>query len=412
MPNVADLLSRESETVDLEPGNFERLLRRRDRKRRNQRIGAGALAIIVALASFVALTRALHTSQLPADERTPKPSGIFSEVGGWITYGDKRGIWAVDPSHAGDRESQVELSPNPGTPLAWSSDGSKLLILRCQCDPPPLADYDAGRSLVVLNANGTETRLTRAHDHQYVNGGSFSPDGSQVVYAINGGKIPSSIYVIDANGGTPRKLLTAGFRYPDSGDKGNGPFRTWLYYPTFSPDGTKIAYFDGFGDNSHSLRVVNADGGDLHVLVRDMEAYRVSNLVWSPDGTRLAFGRIPTGIYTIGVDGSGLTLVIPDGMYPQWSPDGSRISYELYSWPPNGPLHIAAADGTDVVAFPDSGSGPWNPLVQPESEVAQVPAGSGGSTLDTRLLWGAVLLVIGATFVTIRRRRRQVAAPG
>jgi dipeptidyl aminopeptidase/acylaminoacyl peptidase len=393
MPNVADLLERESETVDLEPGNFERLLRRRDRKRRNRRIGAGALAIIVALVSFVALTRALHNGPRPADE-APEPPGIFSEVGGWITYGDNRGIWAVDPSHSGEGGSQVQLSPNPGTPLAWSSDGSKLLILRCHCDFPTLAGYDAGRSLVVLNANGTETQLAQTDNDQYVNGGSFSPDGSRVVYAINGGKTPSSIYVIDANGGTPRELLTAGFRYPDPGDKENGPFRSWLYYPTFSPDGTKIAYFDGFGDNSHSLRVVNDEGGDLRVLVGDMEAYRMSNLAWSPDGTRLAFGRIHEGIYTIGVDGSGLTLVIPDGVYPHWSPDGSRISYELYSWPPNDPLHIAAADGTDVVEFPDGGSGPWNPLVQPGQEVAEVQT-SGAGTFDTRLVWGAVLWPLG-----------------
>jgi Tol biopolymer transport system component len=326
--------------------------------------------------------------------------------------GDKRGIWAVDPSHSGEGGSQVQLSPNQGTPLAWSTDGSKLLILRCQCDFPTLAGYDAGRSLVVLNANGTETQLAQTDNDQYVNGGSFSPDGSRVVYAINGGRTPSSIYVIDANGGTPRELLTAGFRYPDPGDKENGPFRTWLYYPTFSPDGTKIAYFDGFGDNSHSLRVVNDEGGDLRVLVRDMEAYRMSNLAWSPDGTRLAFGRIHEGTYTIGVDGSGLTLVIPDGVYPHWSPDGSRISYELYSWPPNGPLHLAAADGTQVVGFGYGGSGPWNPLVQPVEEVAEVPAASGAGTFDTRLVWGAVLLAVGATFVTIRRRKRQAAEAG
>ena len=47
MPSVAELLERESTTVDLERGQFERLLRRRDRKRRNQRIGAAALAIIL-----------------------------------------------------------------------------------------------------------------------------------------------------------------------------------------------------------------------------------------------------------------------------------------------------------------------------------------------------------------------------
>jgi Tol biopolymer transport system component len=400
-------LERIARRVPVPEPAYERLLRRRDRKERNRRISAGALAIVVALVSFAALTRALHNGPRPADERTPKPPGIFSEVGGWITYGNGRGIRAVDSTRPEDASSQIRLSTDGGTPLAWSSDGSKLLILRCQCDFPTLAGYDDGRSLVVLNANGTETRLAQTHDRQYVNGGSFSSDGSRVVYAIWGGKIPSSIYVIDAEGGTPRKLLTAGFRYPDPGDKENGPFRTGLYYPTFSPDGTKIAYFDGFGDNSHSLRVVDADGGDMRVLVRDMEAYRISNLAWSPDGTRLAFGRIHEGIYTIGVDGSGLTLVIPDGVYPHWSPDGSRISYEPYSYPPNGPLHIAAADGTQVVGFDFGGSGPWNPLVQPESEVAEVPAASGGATFDTQLVWGAVvLLAIGATLLAIWRRKR------
>lgn len=406
-------LERIARRVPVPEPAYDRLLRRRDRRERNRRIGAGALATIVALVSFVALMRALHTAELPADRPTPKPPGIFSEVGGWITYGDKHGIWAVDPSHPDERGSQVQLSPNRGTPLAWSSDGSKLLILRCQCDFLTLAGYDAGRSLVVLNADGTETRLAQTHDNQYVNGGSFSPDGSRVVYAINGGpEFPSSIYVIDSKGGTPRRLLTAGLRYPDPGDKENGPFRTWLYYPTFSPDGTKIAYFDGFGDNSHSLRVVNADGGDLHVLVRDMEAYRMSNLVWSPDGTRLAFGRVPDGIYTIGVDGSGLRLVIPGGLYPNWSPDGSRISHEHYGWPLNGPLFIAAADGTNVVEFAQGRAGPWNPLVQPEQEVAEVPAASGGATFDARLVWGAVVLALGATFPAIRRRKRRATEPG
>ena len=91
-------------TVDLEPGDFERLLRRRDRKRRNRAICAGALAIILALVSFVALTRAFRTAERPADEPTPKPPGIFSEVGGWIALRrqTRTGIWAVDPSRPGD----------------------------------------------------------------------------------------------------------------------------------------------------------------------------------------------------------------------------------------------------------------------------------------------------------------------
>ena len=127
------------------------LIRRRDRKRRNQRIGAGALAIILALVSFVALTRAFRTAERPADEPTPKPPGIFSEVGGWIVYGgplekcepspcvtEVEGIWAVDPTRPDDPNSQIQLTTERGTPLAWSSDGSKLLILRS--NPAPVFD--------------------------------------------------------------------------------------------------------------------------------------------------------------------------------------------------------------------------------------------------------------------------------
>jgi Tol biopolymer transport system component len=405
---------------------YERLLRRRDRKERNRRISAGVLAIIVALASFVALTRALHTAQLPADEPTPKPQGIFSEVGGWIAYGNDRGIWAVDPSHPADRKSQVQLSPHQGTPLGWSSDGSKLLFSTQQ------------RGLSVLNADGTETRLTR----DPVSGASFSPDGSTVVFApgtaapnyLNPSNLDPGIYMIDADGGVPTLLLAPSRRYSPNEDRS---FRTALSFPTFSPGGTQIAYIDGLGDWGNSLRVMNADGSDVHVLDRSdvhlLEFGEAPNgtgsvrslgmhpngLSWSPDGTRLAVGLLNDGISIVDVDGSGLTLTFPDGADPYWSPDGTRLSYQSYHLNKNrnswviGPLATAAVDGTGVIEFGYAGSGPWNPLVQPEQEVAEVPAGSGGPTFDTQLVWGATtLLAIGATFVTIRRRKRGADEPG
>ena len=163
-----------------------------------------------------------------------------------------------------------------------------------------------------------------------VSGASFSPDGTTVVFApsleLIQPRLDSGIYRIDAEGGVPRLLVEPTSRYLPDQDRS---FRTGMYFPTFSPDGTRIAFFDGFGDNSHSLRVVNADGSDLQVLIDNIEGYRITNLAWSPDGRTLAFGRrINGGVYTIGVDGSGLTLVIPDGEDPHWSPDGSRIWYE------------------------------------------------------------------------------------
>ena len=101
MPRISELLERESTMVDLEPGDFERLLRRRDRKRLNRRLSAGALAIILALVSFVALTRAFRPAERPASE-PPKPPGIFSEVGGWIAYG-WRSAYPSTPTGENDR---------------------------------------------------------------------------------------------------------------------------------------------------------------------------------------------------------------------------------------------------------------------------------------------------------------------
>jgi Tol biopolymer transport system component len=397
MPSVSELLERESTTVDLEPGDFERLVRRRDRKRRNQRIGAGALAIILALVSFVALTRAFRTAERPADQPpAPKPPGIFSEVGGWIAYakeGGKSGIYAVNPETPGDPKDQILLSPGTGWPVAWSSDGSKLLILRLNSERSVGRNF-FGSNLFVLNADGTETRLTNGDD--WIGGGSFSPDGSQVVYATSRGAKPPRIVVVGAAGGTPQVLLT-----------GNHP-----YAPTFSPDGSKIAYFGG-----ERLRVMSADGSGSRVLTHDVFGQEGFDrrLAWSPDGTRLAidFGG---NIYTIGADGSDLTQAIPHGRSPNWSPDGSRIAYNFsegsgatYTYPPH--LAIADADGKNTQEFGYARSGPWNPLVQPEPEVAQVPAASEGLTLTSTLLLVLALLALVAGAVLIRRRMVQRSRP-
>ena len=324
------------------------------------------LAIVLALVSFVALTRAFRTAERPAVEPTPKPQGIFSEVGGWIAYGDDRGIWAVNPSRPGDSNDQIQLSTKRGTPLAWSSDGSKLLILSWVRPRSTMPSR-----LYVLNPDGTETTLTTISRRfapsgflmrGSVSGGSFSADGSQVVYATTPEDTwRTSIYVVDTQGGTPRVLLAAGRRSAFRG-RGHG---TWLSNPTYSPDGTQIAYFDHILDSGAQLRVMNADGTGVRVLLHraglpPATGYHIYNLAWSPDGQRLAWGGT-TGIFVVGADGSGLTLAIPRGAYPYWSPDGTRIAYLI-----DGRLEIAAPDGTHVQAFDYAQPGPWNPLVQPE----------------------------------------------
>src|SRR2546430_1969501 len=65
MPDVADVLEGESRTVDLEPGDFERLLGRRQRKERTGRVRGGVVAVVVALAVGFFLLRSLPPRSIP-----------------------------------------------------------------------------------------------------------------------------------------------------------------------------------------------------------------------------------------------------------------------------------------------------------------------------------------------------------
>jgi Tol biopolymer transport system component len=354
MSDTKEMLQRARERFAPRDDVMQSLIHRRKRKDRNRRLSAGATAIVLALLSLAFLARAFRSADRPADEPSPAPRGIFSNVDGWITYANEEGtsgIWAVNPEVPGDPKDQILLSPGTGWPVAWSSDGSQLLILRPNTEGPSTQGF-FGKNLFMLNADGTETRLTKGDT--WITGGSFSPDGSKVVYATIFGE-PSRIYVVNASGGAPQVLLTASRRWiPALGRT----FRTELYLPTFSPDGSTIAYFDGMGDHSHSLRVMNADGSGSRVLLPELfrNGSHIYNLAWSPDGTRLLFDS-DEGIYTLGADGSRLTLVIPGGRNAYWSPDGSRIAYSRA-----GGLVIADADGNHAHEFGYAGSGAWNPL--------------------------------------------------
>ncbi len=79
---------------------------------------------------------------------------------------------------------------------------------------------------------------------------------------------------------------------------------------------------------------------------------------WSPDGTRLAYQRDLDGsaIYVVGADGAGLQRLSPTPGFdvtPSWTPDGSAIIYaRLHGVPQaNQPqitdIRVMQADGTD-----------------------------------------------------------------
>jgi Tol biopolymer transport system component len=104
-----------------------------------------------------------------------------------------------------------------------------------------------------------------------------------------------------------------------------------------------------------------------------------------PHNGRLAFGEDEGSLFTMNPDGSGLAR-IGEGEFPQFSPDGTRLSFAC----PNGD-HVAAcianADGTNRQQIVPDTSGVANPPVDfyptgwsPDGQLLLIDAGGGIST--------------------------------
>jgi hypothetical protein len=326
--------------------------RRRVRRNRGLVAAAAAASVAVVIGVTAAVGGQDPVEPAPIEQpNQPDSQGIFADIHGWMVYGDRTGIWAMNPSRPADQEPKLVID-RPGQPLGWSSDGTKLLIARSLDDEPRRdSEYD----LLVLDADGTENRVARGG---FYLDGSISPDGTQVIYsdAWSGN---AGIHTVGTHGGTPRLLLA-----PEPHEQQGTVFDRETYFPVFSPDGTKIAYFDGHGDWGHRLRVMNTDGTDSRTL-HDSDNH-IRGLAWSPDAQRLIFAD-DVGVWAIGIDGSGLAKVAGSspawtGSYPSWSSDGSRISYQR-----DRKLYVANADGTQATLFAHVSSGwgrsaQWNPL--------------------------------------------------
>ncbi len=148
----------------------------------------------------------------------------------------------------------------------------------------------------------------------------------------------------------------------------------WESWPTWSPDGTRLAFAAG----DLYVMPVTAAGGGTPVQLTTGTLYP-ENLAWSPDGTRLAFNSRPTcpqapeceyaaELYVVTVAGGQLTRLTDNDQYdgdPTWSPDGAQLAYESRPTP-NGDRHlyrITAAGGpaTPIVTDADSADPAWSP---------------------------------------------------
>ena len=211
------------------------------------------------------------------------------------------------------KQTRVDVS----TP-AWSPDGRTIVFV---------SGRDGNGEVYAMDADGTSPRNLTQDPAQDVHP-AWSPDGRRIAFVSS--RSPSSrsrckpgagacwddlnrqseIYVMNADGSRKRNLTR----------------RAHDDYPTWSPDGRRIAFLRATGSYRHHgyhVYAVNADGSGLRNLGRiAATAYFYGHLVWSPDGRTIHVGR-----YLVSTDGSGARKLPYIPIIAVWSPDGRHIAF-------------------------------------------------------------------------------------
>ena len=234
-----------------------------------------------------------------------------------------------------DGQDLYKLTGNPTINLFPSFDHSAnhLLYLSYKSMEPALY-------LIDLKAQ-TEMKITSPHGR--VIGGTLSPDGDQIVAAIERGGI-TNLYLLTREGSEIRQLTdTTGINVS----------------PAFSPDGAKLA-FTSDRSGTPQIYLMDLSGGSPKRITYSGD-YNTTP-AFSPKGDKLAYQSRSNGrfdIFTIPVGGGDPTQVT-DGNgsneYPSWSPDGRYLAFSS-TRAHNSRIYIMMVGNRKIISALTEGNG-------------------------------------------------------
>jgi tricorn protease len=261
---------------------------------------------------------------------------------------DYLNIYGYDTSNGETRQ----LTRYAGRDVRWASDdGSHRIVYQLD---------GALHVLDVRNGNDRELSITVPADTGFrlgelvkvaphLEGFDVSPNGERVLVAARG-----EVFSVPVEHGVSRNLTSS----PGAHER----------EVAWSPKGDRVAWIsDASGEEE--IYVADHLGQASAARVTSDSSARLYNPVFSPDGSRVAFGDSEARIFVVDSDGRNKRQVADDAGFPQhdysWSPDSRWLAYSAED--PNGyrSIHIWDSESGKSRRVTDEMFSEYNPVFAP-----------------------------------------------
>jgi len=218
-----------------------------------------------------------------------------------------------------------------------SPDGSKAVYVTSDGKTSEVYELDV--------ASGSSQKLTSLNKN--VGSPEISPDNGRIIFHYRSGSNNVQLWIMDRDGNNPQQF------YKQSGKD--------VHDGTWSPDGSQILFALGKGENNN-LYVIPSNGGEPQLLNNSIDTrgrtdWSTTNLISLDMG-----GPFAHDVYIMNGNGSNLHKVSPAGTNSQaasFSPDGQWLAFTAYTNVAGKDqrsceIFIMRVDGSDVRQLTDN----------------------------------------------------------